>query len=294
MGKIMARSVRRLGEFDSTELLVLETRSSGVYTEETLIQGNSILSTVFVAWADPGAKVTVRYVDATTGPGEAEGEVYELDTHPEITSGPTVSRVTVTRIHNKPRMIATVTGGNVRFSVFATVVSSFASDLDAALVKDEQIAQLDRDKSLPIAGIDHDTGMFQIVHVKDGRLFVDIAGEIDATPIAATHRAYAKTLSLAPGATITHISYVVPTGKVFTWLTGSGSANSYVKWMAAIDGVPYLTKRNSWDDRDILLSVINPIKLIAGQTLTVTVTNESILLATCEVETFIYGAESNV
>ncbi len=163
--------LRTLHEYESDSVLPLVSRSPGVYEQELLIRGNSLLATVFVDGADPGATVKVEWWDATTG--KDLGEEFILGEHDVLTSGG-VSRKTITRIHDKPTLRATVAGGNATFSVYVTVVSAFASDLDSALKLHDTAVQVSRDKGIPIAAWDTSDDNWKFLRTKNGRLQVDV------------------------------------------------------------------------------------------------------------------------
>lgn len=163
--------LRTLREYDSDAVLPLAERSPGVYEQELMIQGNSILATVFVDGSDPGATVHVEWWDATTG--KALGESFILGDHGTLTSGE-ISRKTITRIHNKPTFRAVVAGGNVRFSIYVTVVSSFASDLDSSLQAEGEAVSVYGDKGIPIAAYEEESGVWKFLRVINGRLQVDV------------------------------------------------------------------------------------------------------------------------
>jgi hypothetical protein len=166
---------RRLATFDSATPLELIERPIGTYEQEFLIEGNSILSTIFVESLDPGASLEVTYHDHTTG--ELVGEQYDLADHRIITSPIDSDRLTVTRIHNHPVVRCNVIGGNVKFSVYITVIASFASDLDAALKFNDQIVALLKDKGMPIMGVDYVTGKYNFLKQLDGILQVGISND---------------------------------------------------------------------------------------------------------------------
>lgn len=166
----MTYYLRRLGPFDSVDALRLESRAPGTYDVPFQIQGNSILSTLYIESADPGATVQVYYWDRTLG---KEGiEEYQLAQHKPITLGH--DRLTVTRIHDKPNLRAIVSGGNVVFSVYATVVDSFASDMDSSLQSENEAVVLERDKGIPITALEETTGLWKFLRVINGRLQVDV------------------------------------------------------------------------------------------------------------------------
>lgn len=159
-------SVIRLTQFETRDIFPIESRAPGTYEQPLLIEGNSLLSSVFVRSVDVGASVTVKYFDTTTGlVGE---ERFDLNEHPAVSTAGDTSRTIITSIHNKPIMEATVSGGNVEFGVYVTVVSTFASDLDSALKLDNEVADLSVDKAIPMACYDEDKGRFFILRCEDG------------------------------------------------------------------------------------------------------------------------------
>lgn len=145
-------NVLQLKEFQSLEIVDYTTLGPDTYIRRIDAFGNSLLSSVFVKSMDPGATILVRYWD--TSSGEKQDERYDLATHIEITPDmlhPTYGfthRITVSRIHNKPNCEIIITGGNVAFGVYGTIVSTSASDMDQALRSEGQDADFTRDKGL--------------------------------------------------------------------------------------------------------------------------------------------------
>jgi hypothetical protein len=181
--------VVHLNEFASGEFFELETRGAGTYEQVGEIRGNSILSSIFIESIDPGATLKINYYDSTTG-GDI-GERFDLVGHPLIDDTVpvlTTLRILVTRIHHRVVAEAIVTGGNIKFSLYATVVSSTASDLDQSLVYNEQIANLLTDKGLVAAGYDEGTGKFYFLPIDNGAVKVTgtvVAGGV-TTPLNTT------------------------------------------------------------------------------------------------------------
>jgi hypothetical protein len=281
---------RRMGEFESKDIYKLETRAPGTYFVDTLIEGNSLLSTVFVSTIDPGASVTVKYVDYTMG--EEEGEIFPLDEHVPITTAMTVNRITITRIHNKPRIFVEVVGGNARFSVYITVVSSFASDLDSALVYENDLVNFARNKGIPIGVIDDATDTWKLLRSFNGALNVNVNTPILLKSI--NKRMYNITTNAVPTTINNHINYIVPINKQFTFLTGFGSANSWTKWKMRINNLPCLTVRSAMDAPNVRIDLNNPFTLIAGEQLEIDAINDTFTGTNCEIETFIYGIEETI
>lgn len=284
--------LRRLKTFDSVTPLSLETRGPGVYNEPFLIEGNSILSTIFIESCDPGATLLVSYWDSTTG--TEVGEEYHLVDH-KLMSAAGNDRLTVTRIHNKPNLRATVTGGNIRFGVYITVVSSFASDLDSALQFDGDLVNILRDKGIPIVTWDKDSGLWHFLTSTNGRLQVDVPNVIQTTQQVINFRRYNQSLGVIPSdGIIKHIDYTVPTGKRLFWLSGFGISDTWVKWYIDIDSVRYLTERNAFDAPKVDLHLGSPIILSSGQRIEIYVENIHRNGSQADIETFFFGSLEDV
>lgn len=163
--------LRSLQAFDSESPIPLLKRGIGVYIVPLEIQGNALLSTVFVNSVDPGAYVRVSYYDSTTG--DELGEEHPLVSHKNMNSFGS-DRVTVSRFHNKPKIKAEVFGGDVEFSVYITVIDSTAADLDASLKLDGQDADLLLNKAMPVSGYDVENNQFSMLRTREGLLQVMI------------------------------------------------------------------------------------------------------------------------
>jgi hypothetical protein len=214
-----------------------------------------------------------------------------LEKHAIVSTAPFTQKLTITRIHSAPSCRVTLTGGNATFEVHNTVVTSFASDLDSALVMEDQSADLSRDQGIPISGYDNN-GTYHFVRVVDGVL--QVGGELTAGEIIINKRLYNETMALMPNILTTHISYTVPTGKVFRWLGGSGSANTWTHWRVEIDGQTWLSKRNAFDNPNIDLTTDRVVNIQAGSTINVVVKNLNPYGHTATLETVIFGREENV
>lgn len=164
----MAEKVQRLALYETKAVVPLDTYPVGVTLQPLHVEGNSLLSSVF--YKSGSGTVLVEYYDTTTG--EGFGEEYELGAHAPVSAFGT-NRVLFTRLHNKPVARITVTGGSVEFGVYITVVASFASELDSALIFDGQTADLLRDKGLVAGTYDDITGEFKLLRSTNGRLLVD-------------------------------------------------------------------------------------------------------------------------
>jgi hypothetical protein len=280
--------LRRLKEFDSVVPLGLEARAAGIYERPLLIEGNSILSTVFVDSIDVGATVAVSYYDYTTG--EQLGEAYQLEAHRILSAAGDIDRISVTKIHNKPIVRCEVLGGTAKFSVYITVVSSFTSDLDNALKYDEEIVNYLRDKGMPIMGLDVDDSQFNFIQARNGRLLVEIVA--DSREI--NKRLYMQNLGVTPGTENLALDYTVPIGKRFIWISGFGASDCQAKWRCQIDGTAVLTRRSNYDEREVKLYLDYPFIMNEGQNLKVYAKNTTIVSSNSEIETWIYGFEETL
>lgn len=277
--------VRTLAEFDSLEFFPLRepaggliTRGPGTYTKDTRINGNSILSSVFVHSLDVGASVKVNWYDTTTGPNF--GERFDLPSHDAIASGPITDRITVTRIHNKPVCEVVVTGGNAQFGVYGTVVSSFASDLDAALQFDDTPFLPDTQKGIPIMCLDESSNKLFFFRCNNGALSVD-------TPAVNGVASGSETIAFDNTATI--VSYTPPgdTKLIRALVGGDGSGEFSIK----INGSLWATLRNAWNDRSKDLPLHS--KLVSdSDTITIECKNVAVSgSGSCVYEAFLYVSE---
>jgi hypothetical protein len=191
-------------------------------------------------------------------------------------------------------MKAVVTGGNVRFSVYITVVDSIVSDIDQALKAESQLADFQRDKGIPIVGYDEEDQSFHFIRSTGNRLQVELAGDIDATMTAINKRIYNVKSSAIVGIEYLIADYTVATGKAFTWLTGKGTADCPCDFRIEIDGATWLSEKISYDNRTTILGLQNPVRLSEGQNLKVYGRNQSLTGSDAFIETFIYGSEDNV
>lgn len=167
-----------LDQYETAVLFPVLSRAPGIYKTKMMIRGNSLLSSVYVKSIDPGATLKVNYYDTTTG-SDGTLERYDLTGHDLITdtqAGETF-RITVPRIHNKPQAEIIVTGGNVEFGIYITVVSTFVTDLDSALIRDGDTFEQTVHKAIPIACLDDITGTLNFLRCREGSLSVSEVGE---------------------------------------------------------------------------------------------------------------------
>jgi hypothetical protein len=198
----------RLARFDSQFIFPRRVYAPGEYRVPIVAAGNSLLSSLFVPALDVGASLEVRYVQSTAGQPETE-ETFVTE-HRTITAAATQADQTLaTKIHDKAVAIATVTGGNVTFGVRATVVDQFATDLDAALKRDGQLANLALDKGLPIVVLNTTTGQYEVWEGEDGIPAVRLLGDVQVN-LAALMNPVVSNVTMPDG--VTEVTFPVPLG----------------------------------------------------------------------------------
>lgn len=283
--------LRRLAEFDSAGIVELQTLTDTILDIETLIEGNSILSTVFLSSVSVGGSLLVEYYDDTLG--GHEGETYALNAHKLLTAPLQVDRLTVTRIHNKPKARITIIG-TCRFSVYLTVVSSFASDLDAALQFEGDLVDVNRDNGMPITAYETTTNEWSFLRTLNGRLQVDVPNVIQTTQQLINKRLYKLTYPALPNTENEDIIYTVPTNKKLYLSGGKGWSDSWASWELLIDDVVYDYAHNNQVSPQVTLGLPAPMALVAGQVLKIKTKNVGNYLTNSIIKTFFYGAEEDV
>jgi hypothetical protein len=286
-----------LQEFETSAILERIVRAPETYRRLIAVSGNSVLSSVFVQAMDPGATLDIRYWDTTTG--SEITEEYNLGNHLQITPAHLgvkgfTNRIIITKVHNKAFVDAVVAGGNVTFGLYATIVSSFASDLDAALKLEGEAIDLIEDHGLPITVFETSTNTWKFLRAINGRLQVDVPSGIQVTQVIPNLRRYGQSVALNPSVITTHVDYTVPVGKQFTWISGRGSASTWCRWIVTVDGSRYSVQRNAFDLPNVDLGIGGPLLLTAGQRILCTVENLNPYSIQANAETWIYGREETV
>lgn len=208
----LSQEVLQLRLYETRAIVPLETRGPNTYFQRLHTEGNSFLSSVFVQSLDVGASVLVEYFDTTTG--QDVGETHFLGSHSAVSTALGDDRALITRMHNKPYVKATVTGGDVRFGVYVSVVSSFASDLDAALKKHGDLVNLALDKGLVAMYYDSIQGKFFFLPGENGA--IKVTGAVTSDPAGeAKQLASTDGTMTTPGSSQDLITSTVPGGK--TW-----------------------------------------------------------------------------
>lgn len=218
-----------LVQFQTKAIVPIRTFEPGVYTRKMIIQGNSILSTLLVTECDAGASVAVTYFDY--GLGSDLGEKFYHPPHTTISAPNFVppDRILITKIHDKPVCEITVTGGNVKLGIYVTVVASFASDLDSALVRDATTADLVSQKAIPIATYDQDQNKWYVLRSVGGVIPVAFSEAGDAVHLEAAS-------TTTPGIAQDLISNTVPSGKVRKVTTAVVTSRTYGSYVVTING----------------------------------------------------------
>lgn len=211
----MAEEILRLSEYESKAIVPLATRAPGVYIQKLATAGNSLLSSVYVASLDGGASIKVEYFDY--GVGSDEGENYPLNAHDTVSTALTTDRKLISNIHDKPYVKCTISGGSVRFGVYASVVFTSASDIDNALQRENEPVNLILDKGIPIMVYDEINGEWRFARGEDGIQDVRIVGNVAVGEPGDPEFADYQGIT-TPGTEQTLISYTVPAGKTFNLL----------------------------------------------------------------------------
>lgn len=212
----MAEEILRFSQYESKTIVALASYGPGVYDQKMAIAGNSLLSSVFVQSADIGASVLVQYYDSSLG--SDFGEEYFLNEHDPMSTSLSTTRILVSNLHDKPFVRCTVTGGNVTFGVYATVVVSSASDIDNALQRELDPVNLVLDKGIPIVVYDEVNSVWRFARGEEGIQDVRVVGNISIGEPGDPLFVDAEDTT-TPGIEQTLISYAVPALKTANLLS---------------------------------------------------------------------------
>lgn len=199
---------KNLNEFQTTSILTLETRAAGFNdTIRMLIEGNSILSSIFVKSITGSPTLDVNYFETTTG-SELEERRNITDAHPIITAASTSpDQRLLTPFHNKVFCEIIVGGtGTIEFGIYITVVAAFASLLDRALKNHLEGVDLLLDQGMPLVLQDPVDGLWYLAKGDKGCLL--ISGDVSTTPGTGTFTD-AQTVT-TPGIEQSIFSFSVP------------------------------------------------------------------------------------
>jgi hypothetical protein len=285
-------SVVQLNEYASGELFelanppVLAVRGPGTYKQVAEIRGNSLLSSVFIRSIDPGATLKINYYDTTTG--ATFNERFELTGHDLIDDSVaplTTFRILVTKIHHRIVAEAVVMGGNVDFSLYATTVSSTASDLDAALIRDEDVFNQPTNKAIPVATLDESDGKLYFLRSKAGVLTIE---QNFGLPFYLKSTDAKQTL---PNSNLVLVSGVVPVSKVWRLRRLEAQCRAYGYFEIFIDSTR-IARSNSSPVSDNPFFHFDPfVEATAGETVTIQYTQS--YGPSLDVSAFLFATEEN-
>jgi len=164
----MADRFLRLKLFQTSAAFSLEARAIGVGNRQVVIEGNSLISTLFISQMDVGATVTVNFWEFTTG-GQL-GERRDIASHKISAAIPTEPEIIVASpFHGNVEIEYIVTGGNVTFSIMLTCVSAFASRIDDNLTDDGGSFDPDENQALPVATYDWTNDTLHFLRGREGK-----------------------------------------------------------------------------------------------------------------------------
>ena len=246
---------KNLDEFQTTSVLTLDTRPAGFNdTIRMLIEGNSLLSSVFVKATTGSPTLDVNYYETTSG-SELNERRNITDAHPIITAASTSpDQRLLTPFHNKVFCEIIIGGtGTMEFGIYVTVVSSFASLLDRALKNHLEGVDLVLDQGMPFALQDPVDGLWYLAKGDKGCLTVN--GNVSVVPEGTSIFTDAQTAT-TPGVEQTIFSFSVPAlttrkmstlsvscrlpttfnleaggATIATGRTGAGSPNAEFNWL---------------------------------------------------------------
>ncbi len=254
----LSGGTRRLALYESAAIVPIRTFAPGVYFQKIHSEGNSLLSTVFLQSRDLGASISVRYYDA--GVGEDLGEQIELAVHNTLSTPLSSDRITVARLHNKPVVELTVTGGNVTAGVFLTVVASFVTDLDQALQLDASTVNLLSDKGMPAMLYDQTQNKFFFLRGEGGVLPVSFSEAGDPVHLAS------QALT-TPNVTQDLITDTVPVGKTRKLNQAFVACRQSGSYTITLDGVIIGSGRTGPANPNSIFTWNPRVSALAGQEL---------------------------
>jgi|GEM_PF-4374851 len=111
----------------------LSPRAPGTYYESLWAEGNALVSTVFVESLDPGASILVTFEDM--GLSENQSDKVWLGGHEILNQANAISKTSITRFHNRPRIKTVISGGNVTYGQWLTLKTEAVSDIQFGLGK---------------------------------------------------------------------------------------------------------------------------------------------------------------
>jgi hypothetical protein len=266
----LLQPVKILGNKATQALFPLAARSAQSTIQLLSVDGNSLLSSVFVLTADAGTTVEVKYFQTSSGTFEENSERADLTGHRVLglaNAGET-DQILATRIHNKPACEINIVGpGTITFGVYVSVRSETASDLDSALHLDDEVSDLLVDKGIPTMCYDEVANKWFMLRCVDGALSVGVSGSLTANE---TTDVESGTETVTYNTTETLISYTPAANTRLHQIVmgGDGSGEFVVK----IGTTVWATVRNAWNERQVILPMGG--KLVGtSDTITIDATN---------------------
>ena len=272
-----------LREFATNDVFQLNTLAPGTYVKQIQPAGNSLLSSLFIKSMPAGATIKVNYFDTTTGTREI-GERFELTGH-DLLSGPLTletRRIIITKIHNKAFCEVIITGAPVEFGVYATVISAFASDLDAALITDGQAFDPINSKAMPFACLDKSTDTLGFVTCKDGGLVV-------STSAGLIKSIYNETLT-APSSTVDILTATVPSNKKYLIKSANCSTNHPGTLKVFLNGTKIASGRSRPGNPNVNI-MLSDIEAASNDIIKLSYTAQSFPSAASDIEGFLIVSE---
>jgi len=205
----MVAPAKNLNQFQTTHLLILEDRPAGfTITIPMLIEGNSLLSSVFVKSVTGSATVDINYFETTSGLIPDERRDID-DAHPILSAASSEpDQRLLTPFHNRIFCEVIVGGaGSIEFGIYVTVVNSFASLLDRSLKNHLEGVDLVNDQGMPWVLQDPDDGLWYLAKGSKGCLTID--GSVSTAP-AGTAVFNDVQATTTPGVEQTLFSFSVP------------------------------------------------------------------------------------
>lgn len=123
----------RLRPNETVAIKELSPTLSGTYYQQLWAEGNAVVSTVFVESLTAGASLMVTFEDL--GLSDNAADRVWLGGHEILNSANSISKTSITRFHNKPRIKTVVTGGTVTYGQWVTLKTEAVSDIQFGLGK---------------------------------------------------------------------------------------------------------------------------------------------------------------
>jgi hypothetical protein len=161
----------QIKEFETQVLFEQGYLSAGTYHVQLQIEGNSILSSLLVTDCPPDSSITVNYFQTTSGDENTERS--PLTSHSTIYESATAAdTIIVARVHLKPVCEVKIIGGPIKFGLMVTMVSAFATDIEASLFKDGTVVK-GGERGIPVLSLDTTAGTLNYLRSRYGKLIVD-------------------------------------------------------------------------------------------------------------------------